>query len=122
MPQKPPAPHPAPPIDCDSDGVVNQKETRLAMRAWDKLPHWRCGHVRRGNQWSKYDTFFGSPLSYWAKHADSATARDEVAQELRERSQECPTCAMATRQLRQRWAAGALVAGLLCFAAWSWLR
>ncbi len=118
MPQKPPRPNPPPPLDCDSDGAVNVKESLRAMRKWDGQPHWQCGHVRRGSTWSQYNTFFGAPLSYWARHADSPAARVAITQELRERAQECPPCARATLKRRQHWSAIAIAAALLLLVCW----
>jgi hypothetical protein len=55
-------------------------------------------------------------LAYWSKHAVTLSARNEIAQELRERGSKCPACAEQDRQNRRHWSALALafvVAGLL---------
>jgi hypothetical protein len=103
MPQRPPAPNPAPPMQDDC------QEDRVALAQWRHAPHWRCGHARR----DKYKLAHLSPSECFEECARCFVGPQIAAEELLERSQECPACAASTRRTRGAWAALALATFVL---------
>jgi len=79
---------------------------------------WSCGHPRKDTEWSSFNDPTGSVLSFWAVYAATAEARVQIAQELRQRGQQCPACRNQSRRLRRGWGALAVVAALLLLVAW----
>lgn len=95
MPQRPPAPNPAPPRQD------NCPEYRVALARWRNAPHWRCGHARR----DKYKLAHLPASAVFEECARHFVGPQIAAAELLERDQECPFCAASTRRIRGAWAA-----------------
>jgi hypothetical protein len=117
MPQKPPAPNPAPPKDCDSDGVVNAKETRLAMQRWRGNAHYACGH-RRVPVSTWHGRLSDRQLADEVRLGGTATERGMATDEAADRRRQCRACENQSRRNRRHWSAIALAAALLLLALW----
>lgn len=117
MPEKPPALNPAPPKDCSADGVVNEKETRLAMMRWSGKAHFACGHRRvPASTW--LGMLSDREVENEARNGAAVWQRGLALDELASRRRQCRGCENANRRARNHWAAFAVAAALLLLVAW----
>ena len=116
MPLPPPRPNPAPPKQDDCE------DHRLAMRAWDKQPYWRCGHARR----SPFTGTFFSEMASWPGYALAAARQalpmswraELIVEELRQRGQKCAPCRAQDRRVRR--AAALVIAAAIAVLLVGW--
>lgn len=111
MPERPPAPNPAPPPQDDCI------EYRVAMSRWAGVPYFTCGHRR-----VPVSTYLGMLTDIQVLHettlGGTATERGLAADELASRHRQCRACEAQAKRNRRHWAALAVVAVVVLLVGW----